>query len=104
MFGHFVTGLWPFREQLSAPRPSEAAVQPRSTTRAGRQSIVWVQQDRELTGHVEPSTRWSDPSIGHIEFVGVEDPKQLVAAKPLEDAGVVGMQAQILHGPTTRLA
>ena len=42
LFGHFVAGLWPFCEQLSPPRPPEAAVQPRSITRADNQSMVWV--------------------------------------------------------------
>jgi len=43
--------LWPVREQPSAPRPSETAVQPCSTTRADSPSIVWVQRRRELTAH-----------------------------------------------------
>jgi hypothetical protein len=35
----------------SAPRPSEAAVQPCSMPRADSPSIVWVQRRRELTAH-----------------------------------------------------
>ena len=43
-----MAGLRPVREQLSAPRPSEAAVQPCNTACADNPPIVWLTLIRGL--------------------------------------------------------